>query len=304
LRNVLGSHVNQSGSLVEPDRLRFDFSHFSSVSSEDLEAIESEVNEKILENLPVTTEEMSIDEAKKQGATALFGEKYGSIVRVVKIGDYSMELCGGTHINSTAQAGLVKILGESGVAAGIRRIEALTGQGAINYFNKKEELLNEVASALKTNPQDSVKRIEALTSEIKSAHKEIEQLRNKLVSGSIEDVISKTVEIKGVKVICARFGQLDMDALRNTSDMLKNKIGSGVFVLASDFSDKVNFVVTATKDVIEKGIHSGNIIKEVAKIAGGGGGGRPDMAQAGGKDISKIDEALQYSLKIIESQIK
>ena len=304
LRNVLGSHVNQAGSLVEPDRLRFDFSHFSAISAEDLQTIEREVNEKILENLPVTTEEMGIDEAKKQGATALFGEKYGNVVRVVKIGNYSMELCGGTHITSTSQAGLVKILGESGVAAGVRRIEALTGQGAISYYNKKEDLLNEVASALKTSPQDSVKKVEALSSEIKNAHKEIEQLRSKLVSGSIDDVLSKAVEIKGVKVVCARFNQLDMDALRNTSDMLKNKAGSGVLVLASDFGDKVNFVVTATKDVLDKGIHSGNIIKEVAKIAGGGGGGRPDMAQAGGKDISKIDEALNYSLKVIESQVK
>lgn len=304
LRNVLGSHVNQAGSLVEPDRLRFDFSHFSAISAEDLKTIEREVNEKILENLPVTTEEMGIEEAKKQGATALFGEKYGNVVRVVKIGNYSMELCGGTHITSTSQAGLVKILGESGVAAGVRRIEALTGQGAIEYYNKKEELLNEVSSALKTSPQDSVKRVEALTGEIKNAHKEIEQLRSKLLSGSIEDVLSKAVEIKGVKVVCARFNQLDMDALRNTSDMLKNKVGSGVLVLASDFGDKVNFVVTATKDVLDKGIHSGNIIKEVAKIAGGGGGGRPDMAQAGGKDVSKIDEALNYSLKVIESQVK
>jgi alanyl-tRNA synthetase len=304
LRNVLGSHVNQAGSLVEPDRLRFDFSHFSPVSAEELKKIEEEVNEKILENLTVSAEEMGIDEAKKQGATALFGEKYGNVVRVVKIGDYSMELCGGTHITSTSQAGLLKIVSESGIAAGVRRIEALTGQGAIEYLNKKEELLNEVASALKTNPQDSVKRIEALTGEIKAAQKEIEQLRNKLVSGSIDDLLSKAVEIKGVKVITACFDQLDTEALRNTSDMLKNKLGSGVLVLASSTGDKVNFVVTATKDVIEKGIHSGNIVREVAKITGGGGGGRPDMAQAGGKDASKINEALQHSLKVIETQIK
>jgi alanyl-tRNA synthetase len=304
LRNVLGSHVNQAGSLVEPDRLRFDFSHFSPVSAEELKKIEEEVNEKILENLTVSAEEMGIDEAKKQGATALFGEKYGNVVRVVKIGDYSMELCGGTHITSTSQAGLLKIVSESGIAAGVRRIEALTGQGAIEYLNKKEELLNEVASALKTNPQDSVKRIEALTGEINAAQKEIEQLRNKLVSGSIDYLLTKAVEIKGVKVITACFDQLDTEALRNTSDMLKNKLGSGVLVLASSTGDKVNFVVTATKDVIEKGIHSGNIVREVAKITGGGGGGRPDMAQAGGKDASKINEALQHSLKVIETQIK
>ncbi len=304
LRNVLGSHVNQAGSLVEPDRLRFDFSHFSPVSPEELKRIEREVNEKILEDLPVTTEEMSVDEAKRQGATALFGEKYGRIVRVVKIGKYSMELCGGTHLESTSQAGLIKILGESGVAAGVRRIEALTGHGAVEYLNKREELLNKVASTLKTNPSDSIRKIEALTSDIKNAQKEIEQLRSKLVSSSVDSVLSKAVEIKGIKVVTASFGQLDMDALRNTSDMLKSKLGSGVLVLASVMGDKVNLVAAATKDAVGKGVHSGNIIKEVAKITGGGGGGRPDMAQAGGKDASKIDEALKYSLKIIESQIK
>jgi len=303
LKNTLGDHVNQAGSLVEPDRLRFDFTHFSALTPEELKAIEKEVNDKIMDNLAVDVQEMGIDEAKGLGATALFGEKYGNTVRVVKIGDYSMELCGGTHLSSTSQAGLIKILGESGVAAGVRRIEALTGEAAIKYFNEREELLNEVAAVLKSSPQDSVKRIEALTSELKNAEKEIENLRNKLVSSSIEDVIANAVEIKGVKVVTARFDQLDMEALRNASDLIKNKMGSAVVVLATSYGGKVNFVVTATKDLIPKGIHSGNIIKEVAKTAGGGGGGRPDMAQAGGKDASKIDEALKVALKIIEKQI-
>jgi alanyl-tRNA synthetase len=304
LRNVLGSHINQAGSLVEPNRLRFDFSHFSPVTDEELKRIENEVNEKILENLTVSATEMSLDEAKKLGATALFGEKYGSTVRVVKIGSYSMELCGGTHLSMTSQASLIKIVSESGVAAGVRRIEALTGLGAIQYYDEKEKLLGEVASALKSSPQDCLKKVEFLTNEIKAGQKEIEQLRSKLVAGSIDDILSNAAYIKGVKVITAKYDGLDMDALRNTSDMLKNKIGSGVIVLASNFEDKVNFVVTATKDCLEKGIHCGNIIKETAKIAGGGGGGRPDMAQAGGKDVSKIKDALDHSIKVIESQIK
>ncbi len=304
LRNVLGSHVSQAGSLVEPDRLRFDFTHFSAMSEEEIKRVEKEVNEKILDSLKVDAREMPIDEAKKLGATALFGEKYGNIVRVVRIEDYSMELCGGTHLQSTSQAGLIKILGESGVAAGVRRIEALTGNSAIEYFNEREGLLNEVAAALKSNPQDSIKKIEALNSELKNSEKEIEQLRNKLVSGSINDVLDRAVEVKGVRVITARFDQLDMEGLRNTGDMLRNRLESGVVVLGTGYGDKVNFVVMATKDAVVRGIHAGNIIREVAKIAGGGGGGRPDMAQAGGKDASKIDEALGSAMKVIDSQIK
>lgn len=304
LRNVLGSHINQAGSLVEPNRLRFDFSHFSPVTDDELNHIENEVNQKILENLTVSATEMSLDEAKKSGATALFGEKYGNTVRVVKIGDYSMELCGGTHLSTTSQASLIKIVSESGVAAGVRRIEALTGLGAIQYYNEKEKLLGDVAAALKASPQDCLKKVDILTNEIKAGQKEIEQLRSKLVAGSIDDILSNAAIVKGIKVITAKYDGLDMDSLRNTSDMLKNKVGSGVVVIASNFEDKVNFVVTATKDTLEKGIHCGNIIKETAKIAGGGGGGRPDMAQAGGKDVSKIKDALDHSIKVIESQIK
>ncbi len=304
LKNVLGTHVAQAGSLVEPDRFRFDFSHFSAIAPEDLKRIEKEVNAKILENLTVNTVEASIDEARKMGATALFGEKYGNVVRVIKVGDYSMELCGGTHLTSTSQAGLIKILGESGVAAGVRRIEALTGEAAMEYFAEKEKLLNEVSSALKASPQDSLKKVESLTAELKNAEKEIEQLRSKLVSGALEEVLERAAEIKGVKVVTARFDQLDMEGLRNAGDTLKNKLGSGVVVLGTGYGGKVNFVVTATGDAVAKGIHSGNIIREVAKIAGGGGGGRPDMAQAGGKDLSKLNEALESAKRVIEGQIK
>lgn len=304
LRNVLGDHVHQSGSMVDTNRLRFDFTHFSSVSREDLQRIENEVNAKILEAIGVEVMELPIEEAKKLGATALFGEKYGDVVRVVRIGDYSMEFCGGTHLKNTAQAGLVKILGESGVAAGIRRIEALTGAAAIQYYSEREKMLNEVAVALKSVPQDSVKKVEALTAELKNTEREIDQLRNKLISSSIDQVLQEAVEVKGVRVVTARFDQLDMDGLRNTGDLLKNKIGSGVVVLGTAYGDKVNFVATATKDVLDRGVHSGNIIREVAKIAGGGGGGRPDMAQAGGKDASKINEALQAAVKVVETQVK
>jgi len=304
LINVLGTHVHQAGSLVEPDRFRFDFSHFSAMTPEELAKVEKEVNAKILASLIVDTKEMPIDEAKKLGATALFGEKYGGTVRVVKIADYSMELCGGTHLKSTSQAGFIKILSESGVAAGVRRIEGLTGEAALAYLHEREKLISEVSTALKTSPQESVRRIENIITELKNAQKEIEQLRGKLVSGSLDEVLSKSTDIKGVKVVKARFDQLNMEALRNTGDTIRNKLGSGLVVLGSGYEGKVSFVVMATKDVVAKGIHSGNIIKEVAKVAGGGGGGRPDMAQAGGKDVSKIDEALDYSLKVVETQVK
>jgi alanyl-tRNA synthetase len=303
LKTVLGSHVNQAGSLVEPDRLRFDFTHFSAMTPEELNRVETLVNEKILESLSVDIREMSVEESKKLGATALFGEKYGDIVRVVKIGDYSIELCGGTHLCVTSQAGFIKILGESGVASGVRRIEALTGESALKHFNQREELLDGVAKVLKTNPSDSVKRVELLVNELKTAKKEIEQLKGKMVSSSLDDVLSKAVEVKGIKVVTARFDQLDMEALRNTGDTIRNKMGSGVVVLASGSEGRVSLVVMATKDVVCKGIHSGNIIKEASKVTGGGGGGRPDMAQAGGKDVSKIDEALRQSVRVIESQI-
>jgi len=304
LKNVLGDHVHQAGSLVEPDRLRFDFAHFTAMTPEEIAKVEKEVNDKILESIMVETMELPIDEAKRLGATALFGEKYGSIVRVVKIGDYSMEFCGGTHLKATSQAGFIKIVSESGVAAGVRRIEALTGEAALAYLHDREKLISDISTALKTSPQDSVKRIESIMTELKNAQKEIEQLRSKLVSSSLDEVLSKAIDVNGVKVVKARFDQLDMEALRNTGDTIRNKLGSGLVVLGSGYEGKVSFVVMATKDVVSKGIHSGNIIREVAKIAGGGGGGRPDMAQAGGKDISKLDEALDYSVKVVEAQLK
>ena len=304
LQNVLGDHVTQAGSLVEPDRLRFDFHHFSAMTKDELKRVENEVNAKILENLEVDVREMPVDEAKSLGAMALFGEKYGNVVRVVRAGDYSIELCGGTHLGSTAQAGLVKILGESGISAGVRRIEALTGKGALEYYNEKEEQLDGIASALKSTPQDGRRKVEAITAELKAAQKEIEQLKDKLVSGSFDEVLGKAIDINGVKAVTARFDQLDMEALRNTCESLRSKLGTGVVVLASAFGGKVSFVAMASKDAVERGAHCGNIVREAAKAAGGGGGGRPDMAQAGGKDAGKIDEALTSAVEAVKTQIK
>ncbi len=304
LRNVLGEHVTQAGSLVEPERLRFDFHHFSAMTKEELARVENEVNARILEDIAVNVREMPVDEAKSLGAMALFGEKYGNVVRVVKAGEYSIELCGGTHLESTAQAGLVKILGESGVAAGVRRIEALTGVNALEYFNEKEEQLNSIAAALKSTPQDSLRKVETMSAELKAAQKEIEQLKDKLVSSSFDEVLEKAVDVNGVKAVTARFDQLDMDALRNTCENLRSRVGTGVVVLGSAFGGKVSFVAMASKDAVARGVHCGNIVREAAKAAGGGGGGRPDMAQAGGKDASKIDEALKCAVEAAKAQIK
>ncbi|MGE4282270.1 MAG: alanine--tRNA ligase [Clostridia bacterium] len=302
LRKVLGEHVAQSGSFVTPERLRFDFSHYSGMTKEELEKVEDEVNHVVLDSLPVEAKEMPIDEARKMGATALFGEKYGDIVRLVKMGDYSLELCGGCHLTATSQVGTFKILSEGGVAAGVRRIEAATGLEALKYYASKEKALEEVAGILKSSPADIVKKAEALANDFKSSQKEVEALRSKLARGSIDDILSKAGEVKGIKVITARMDELDMDGLRNMGDALKDKLGSGVIVLATGKDEKVSFVAMATKDMVGKGIHAGNIIREIAKAAGGGGGGRPDMAQAGGKDTSKIDEALSMVAGLVEQQ--
>ncbi len=293
LRNTLGDHVNQAGSLVSPERLRFDFTHFSAITSEQLSAIESEVNGKILENLPVVVAEMNVDEAKKSGAKALFGEKYGQTVRVVRAGEYSMELCGGTHLHATGEAGLIKILGESGIAAGVRRIEALTGLGAINYYRLKEDQLKLAAEAAKTGTDDLVRRIETLNDEVKSARKEIESVNTKILMDSLDSVVSGAGTVKGFKIVAAKLEGQDMNTLRTASDDLKNRIGSGVVILVSYKDDKVNLIVSATKDAVAAGIHSGNLVKEAAALCGGGGGGRPDMAQAGGKNPEGMDAALK-----------
>lgn len=303
LREVLGDHIQQAGSLVNPERLRFDFTHFESISNEELLKIEALANKKVLEGMTINASEMSIEDAKKKGATALFGEKYGDVVRVVEMGDFSMELCGGTHLNNTSQIGLFKIISESGVAAGVRRIEAITGINVYNYINEKEEIILKVCDVLKTREDNIINKAKSTVEEVKELNKEIASLKSKLSMGSVDEILNKKEEINGVNIVTAKFDNMDMDSLRNMSDTLKDKLGSGVVVLAAVTEDKVNFVATVTNDVIQKGAHSGNIIKEVAKVAGGSGGGRPNMAQAGGKDINKVDEALNHAKKVLETQI-
>jgi len=303
LRKVLGSHVEQSGSLVTPERLRFDFTHFEPISKDDLRKVERLVNQEAMKAMDVVTVETSIDEARKMGAMALFGEKYGSTVRVVKAGDFSMELCGGTHVSNTSSIGLFKITSESGVAAGVRRIEAVTGTGALAYMENLENTLEEVAVVMKTNTKDVVRRAESLLHELKEKEKEIESMKSALSAGAADDILKNAKEIKGVKVASALM-DLDAEGLRNLGDKLRDKLGKSIVVLGSTKDNKVIFIVMASKDAVASGAHAGNIVKAIAKLAGGGGGGRPDMAQAGGKDPSKAHEAINAAYGIIEEMLK
>ena len=304
LKETLGEHVNQAGSLVTPDRLRFDITHFEPISKEELDIIERKVNDVILQSLDIECEVMGINEAKEKGAMALFGEKYGNEVRVVSMGDYSVELCGGTHLTNTSQVGLFKILSEGGVAAGVRRIEAITGHAVYEYLTNRDNMINEVCSALKTKEDNLVQRANHLVEENKALAKELHETKTKLNLQSVDSLLDAKVEINGVNLLCAKFEDIDMNTLKETADTLRDKVGSGVVVLSNVADNKVNFVVTATQDVIEKGIHSGNIVREVAKIANGKGGGRPNMAQAGATDVSKVDEALSYASEVVKSQVK
>ncbi|WP_227765894.1 alanine--tRNA ligase [Zhaonella formicivorans] len=304
LKEVLGSHANQAGSLVAPDRLRFDFTHFAALEESEVKEVETRVNQQILASLPIETSEMSFEEAKELGATALFGEKYGERVRVVKMGDYSMELCGGTHLKTTSAVGVFKILSEGGVGAGLRRIEAATGTAALDYLFKEEENLNRAAQILKTNREQLVQRIEHMVQELKEKERELDRLNAKLASYQVGELLEQVQDVKGVPVLAVAVQASDMEALRSMADMLKNKLGSGVIVLGASTEDRVNFVAMVTKDLLAAGLHAGNIIKEVAKIAGGGGGGRPDMAQAGGKDPSKLQEALRHTINVVQNQVK
>lgn len=301
---VLGEHVEQAGSLVTPDRLRFDFTHFSAMTPEEIRAVEKLVNKEIQENLDVTTQEMSLDEAKKTGAMALFGEKYGETVRVVKMGSFSTELCGGTHVSHTGQIHAFKILSEAGIAANVRRIEALTGDGLMAYYQKIEEELHLAAKAAKTTPGDLKARIEAMTEELRTLHSENEKLKARLAKDSLGDVMNRIREIGGVKVLAAKVSDADMNGLRSLGDQLKDKLGEGVIVLASVTDGKVNLMATATKEALEKGAHAGNLIKAIAGLVGGGGGGRPGMAQAGGKNPAGVDAALEKVYEAAAEQIK
>ncbi|MGM7635710.1 alanine--tRNA ligase [Bacillus sp. Hm123] len=301
LKDVLGTHVNQAGSLVGPDRLRFDFSHFGQVQPEELEQIETIVNEKIWRSLAVDIANKSLDEAKAMGAMALFGEKYGDEVRVVSVGDYSLELCGGCHVPNTSVIGLFKVVSESGIGAGTRRIEAVTGEAAYQLLNQQVTLLKEAANKLKANPKDIVTKVESLQAEMKELQRENESLLHKLSNIEAGSLLDNVKEVNGVKFLAARVQATDMNNLRTMADELKQKLDSGIIVLAAPSEDKVNIIAGVTKDLVDKGYHAGKLVKEVASRCGGSGGGRPDMAQAGAKDPSKTEEALQFVEEWVKS---
>ncbi|MCI8427796.1 MAG: alanine--tRNA ligase [Lachnospira sp.] len=304
LRTVLGSHVEQKGSFVSPERLRFDFTHFQSMTDKELADVEAIVNEKIAQAIPVVTDIMSIEDAKKTGAMALFGEKYGETVRVVSMSDFSKEFCGGTHVSNTAAIRLFKIVSESGVAAGVRRIEALTDMGVIHYYAELENTLNSAAKAAKTESAQLVRRIQAMNDEIRALSGENEKLKAELANNALGDVTQNAVDVKGISFIATKVENVDMNELRNLGDKLKNQIGSGVVLIVSvQGSDKVNMIAMATDDAIAKGAHCGNLIKAVAPIVGGGGGGRPNMAQAGGKNPAKADELLEKAAGVLEGML-
>lgn len=302
LKETLGEHVNQAGSLVEPQRLRFDFSHLGSISPEELAEIERRVNEQIWNALDVVIELKPIDEAKAMGAMALFGEKYGDIVRVVQVGEYSLELCGGCHVNNTAEIGLFKLVSESGIGSGVRRIEAVTGRGAYLFMDGQLDLLKQAAGLLKANLGDVPKRIDALYAQLKELSRENESLQGKLSAIEAGELTDKVISVGATKLLSAKVQAGSMDALRGLADELKAKLPDAVIVLGAAMDDKVNFVVVVPQEEVKRGLHAGKLVKEVAAVCGGGGGGRPDMAQAGGKDVSKLDEALKLPEQWISAQ--
>ena len=304
LRLVLGEHVEQAGSLVTKDRLRFDFTHFSAMTAEEIKKVEEIVNNEIKAGLEIVTKEMSLEDAKKTGAMALFGEKYGESVRVVKMGEFSTELCGGTHASNTNTIGSFKILSEAGIAAGVRRIEALTSDGLIAHYEQVEKEFHAAAAAAKANPADLTAKITAMMEEIKALHAENEKLKSKMAKEAMGDVMDQVKEVKGVKVLAVKADGVDMNGLRNLGDQLKEKLGEGVIVIASVLDGKVNLMATATDGAMKQGAHAGNLIKGIAALVGGGGGGRPNMAQAGGKNPEGVEAALEKVLEVVESQIK
>ncbi|MPM48154.1 Alanine--tRNA ligase [bioreactor metagenome] len=304
LKQIVGKHVNQAGSYVDDERLRFDFAHFQGLTEDEIQSIEELVNKKIMEVFEVDTNLMTLDEAKESGAMALFDDKYGDKVRVVSVGEFSKELCGGTHVNNSGEIGLFKIVSETGVAAGIRRIEAVTGLNAIKYMEEKQRLLKEACNALKCTEKDVLKKIVSQGAEIKEKEKEISELKSKLTSGIEDDILASVKDIKGVRVVAYGLEGIDGNALRDLGDKMRSKLSTGVVVLLSNVGGKVNVISMATKDVIEMGIHCGKIIKEVAAVVGGGGGGRPDMAQAGGKNPENIKSAIEKTYSVVESLVK
>lgn len=304
LRDVLGTHVQQKGSYQDGERTRFDFSHFEGMTAEELAAVEKIVNEKIAENIAVETQVMTMDEAKKTGAMALFDEKYGETVRVVSMGDFSKEFCGGTHVKNTGEITTFKIISESGISAGVRRIEALTGDNVFAYYKVIEEQLAAAAKAAKATPANLVEKIEHMAAEIKALQSENESLKSKAAKEALGDVMNQVIEVKGVKLLATRVDGVDMNGLRDLGDQLKAKLGDGVVVLASSVDGKVNLVAMATDAAMAKGAHAGNLIKGIAALVGGGGGGRPNMAQAGGKNPEGIEQAINEVSTVLEGQIK
>lgn len=304
LRMVLGNHVEQAGSSVNADRLRFDFTHFSALTPEELRQVEEIVNEQIRNSLAVKVENMPIEEAKKTGAAALFGEKYGDIVRVVSMGDFSIEFCGGTHVGNTGAITAFKILSETGVAAGVRRIEALTAKGLMDYYNELEQKFLDAAKLIKATPDNLAEKIGHLVGENKALRSEIESLKSRLAKDAAKDILNQVKDIKGVKLLATKVEGVDMNGLRDLGDQLKEKLGEGVIVLASGTAGKVSLMAMATKEAMERGAHAGNLIKAAASLVGGGGGGRPNMAQAGGKNPDGIGDALAKAAEVLESQLK
>lgn len=303
LREVLGDHVSQAGSMVNEKRLRFDFNHFDRVSPQELTRVEERINQVVGDSLDVKTFETNINEAKEMGAMALFGEKYGDTVRVVKVGGFSAELCGGTHLQNSSQIGLFKIISESSVASGIRRIEAITGENSYEYLNNMEEEVKNIASVLKSKPDHIVPKIEETLGNIKNLEKEIQLLKQKLNEDTTSDILNKSEKIQDTNTVIALVDELSSDDLRDMADKIRDNIQSGIVLLGSVIDGKINFVAMGTKDVVKKGFHAGKLVKEVATIAGGGGGGRPDMAQAGGKNPQKLEEALNKAREVIKKQL-
>ena len=303
LKTVLGNHVEQKGSLVTPDRLRFDFSHFSPLTKEEISTIESIVNQAIADALAVNIAEMPIEEAKKTGAMALFGEKYGDVVRVVNMSDFSVELCGGTHVDNTSKITTFKILSESGIASGVRRIEALTGEGVFNYYNNLEHKIEEISQLLKANPEQILDKLSGILTQVKELSSENESLKAKIANESLGDVTSEMISVGEFNIIATSVDGVDMNGLRDLGDQLKSKIGEGIVVIASKNEGKVNLIAMATDQAVKKGAHAGNLIKEIAPIVGGGGGGRPNMAQAGGKNPDGINEAVNQAKEVAKIQL-
>ncbi|MBQ3054656.1 MAG: alanine--tRNA ligase [Oscillospiraceae bacterium] len=304
LRETLGTHVEQAGSLVGPDSVRFDFTHFAAMTAEEIGAVEASVNAHMLEGLPIVVESMPIEDAKKRGAMALFGEKYGNIVRVVQMGDYSVELCGGTHLDNTAKAGLFKITSESSVAAGVRRIEAICGTVVLQKIEEHNRMVNQLAELLKTSPKELANKAAQTANEVKTLRQEIAKLQDKLASGNAQDLLKNAKDVAGLHVITAQFENVKADALRTISDQLRDADPAVVAVLASVADGKIVFVTGCGKDAVAHGVQAGKLVREVAQVAGGNGGGKPDSAMAGGNDVSKLSDALAIVDGFVSANVK